>query len=414
MVDVVVIGAGPSGCVAASYLYDRGYTVKVVEKSKFPRFVIGESLLPRCMDHFEESGLLDCLKKEQFEVKPGVRIVRKDKVCEFDFSHKHTEGWEWTWQVPRSDFDNALANELMRKGIEISFETEVLDVVFKQDHAAVETRDKNGIHTITKGRYIIDASGFGRVLPKLMDLETPGHISGNGSIFTHITEQNQPEGQIGRAPTFEIVNEKTWFWVIPFSNGNSSIGFVGPSEFIKSFEGDTSAVMTQMLSLLKNQSERFRNTQFLFNPVSVNFFSKSVKKNYGRRFAITGSSAEFIDPVFSSGVTFATESGLLAAKLIIKELEGTTVDWETEYAQYLKSGVDVFASFVKEWYTGNLQKLFFDEQAEDRTKRQISSVLAGYVWDKTNPFVTKHKNIISSIAYFIDKKQENRKAAVLV
>lgn len=90
-VEVLVIGAGPSGCVAASYLHNNGVKVKVVEKSQFPRFVIGESLLPRCMDHFEEADLLDCLMAGQFEKKRGARFLRKDDLCTFDFSKKHTQ-----------------------------------------------------------------------------------------------------------------------------------------------------------------------------------------------------------------------------------------------------------------------------------------------------------------------------------
>src|SRR5690606_34705638 len=103
--DALVIGAGPSGCVAASYLHNQGISVKVVEKSKFPRFVIGESLLPRCMEHFEEVGLLKSLQACGFEIKDGARFIKGDAVCHFDFSKKHTKGWDYTWQVPRSDFD---------------------------------------------------------------------------------------------------------------------------------------------------------------------------------------------------------------------------------------------------------------------------------------------------------------------
>jgi len=81
---ILIIGAGPSGCVSASYLHKQGKKIKVVEKSKFPRFVIGESLLPRCMDHFEEVGLLECLKAANFEIKRGARFLRDDVVCNFD------------------------------------------------------------------------------------------------------------------------------------------------------------------------------------------------------------------------------------------------------------------------------------------------------------------------------------------
>ena len=121
-IEVLIIGAGPSGCVSASYLKNMNVNVKIIEKSKFPRYVIGESLLPRCMDHFEEVGLLDCLSKRNFEKKEGARFLKKDIVCDFDFSIKHTEGWDWTWQVPRDEFDNALATEVQKKGVSIDFE----------------------------------------------------------------------------------------------------------------------------------------------------------------------------------------------------------------------------------------------------------------------------------------------------
>ena len=111
-VDVLIIGAGPSGCVAASYLHNNGLKIKVVEKNKFPRFVIGESLLPRCMDHFDEVGLLECLKEQGFEIKNGARFLKDDLVCNFDFSKKHTKGWDWTWQVPRPILTKRLPTNL--------------------------------------------------------------------------------------------------------------------------------------------------------------------------------------------------------------------------------------------------------------------------------------------------------------
>ena len=105
-VDVLVIGAGPSGCVSSSYLKKNNVNVKVVEKTKFPRLVVGESLIPRVMDHFDEAGLFPALDKMGFEKKLGARFLRGNEVCIFDFSDKFGEGWDWTWQVPRADFDN--------------------------------------------------------------------------------------------------------------------------------------------------------------------------------------------------------------------------------------------------------------------------------------------------------------------
>jgi flavin-dependent dehydrogenase len=126
---------------------------------------------------------------------------------------------------------------------------------------------------------------------------------------------------------------------------------------------------------------------------------------YGDGFALTGNSSEFLDPVFSSGVAFATESGMLAAKLILKESQGIRVNWEEEYTGYMKRGIAVFTTYVKEWYTGNLQTLFFHQPEDPEVKRKICAVLAGYVWNEDNSFVKKHENVIKNMAHLL----ENRK-----
>ena len=406
-VDVLIIGAGPSGCVAASYLHNNGLKIKVVEKNNFPRFVIGESLLPRCMDHFEEVGLLDCLKKKEFEVKDGARFLREDEVCNFDFSKKHTEGWNWTWQVPRADFDKTLTDELLKRDVDIAFEEEVIDVHFNDDGSSVTSiKNKDGEIYKVNAKFIVDSSGYGRVLPRLLDLEKPSELLNQSSIFAHVKDIKRPEGWEGTRITFDVLDTRLWFWVIPFSNGVTSIGFVGPTEFIESFEGSSSEKLAEMLKLSSYYRERFEDVDFLFKPVEITNYSKSVKQLYGKGYVLTGNSAEFLDPVFSSGVTFATESALMAAKLITKSLRNETVDWEVEYSDYIKRGVNVFSTYVKEWYTGNLQTLFFHRPENPEIKKQICAVLAGYVWDETNPFVKNHHRLVRTVAHIIDMEKQ--------
>ena len=114
-VDVLIIGAGPSGCVSAAYLAQKGYRVTILEKSKFPRYTIGESLIPRCMDNFEEAGLLEDLQQQNYQKKHGAKFIRNGVVGAFDFAEKFGEGWDWTWQVPRDDFDLVLAESCQKK-----------------------------------------------------------------------------------------------------------------------------------------------------------------------------------------------------------------------------------------------------------------------------------------------------------
>ena len=403
-VDVLVIGAGPSGCVSSCYLHNNGAKVKVVEKTKFPRLVVGESLIPRAMEHFHEAGLFDALDKMNFEKKPGARFIRGEEVCDFDFSQNYTEGWTWTWQVPRADFDNTMAQEVIRKGIDLEFESEVIDIEFNGKNSVTTVKDKNGNLKKIHAKFVIDSSGYGRVLPRLLDLDYPSGLAPHSAIFTHIKDINRPENDI---ISFDIIETEVWLWVIQFSNGNTSVGIVGPTDFIDSLSSEsTSEALRKAILMSKHSKDRFGDLDFLFEPIKLQNYSRAVKKMYGDGFALTGNSTEFLDPIFSSGVAFATESGMLAAKLALREINGENVDWETEFSDYMKEGIETFRTYVEEWYTGNLQTLFFHQPENPEVKRKICSVLAGYVWDKSNPFVLKHKNIIKNMAHMLNMKKD--------
>ena len=408
-VDVAIIGAGPSGTVSASYLRQQGISIKIIEKSKFPRYSIGESLIPRCMDNFEEAGLLDCLLKQNYQVKTGARFIKNGKKSEFDFSKKFGKGWDWTWQVPRDHFDHVLAQECIKKGVEIEFETTVIDACFTEEKATLTL--KNEEHEISQldAKYVIDSSGFGRVLAQLLNLEAPPQVAQHSSIFTQIKDIRRPDGKEGSLITFDIIEEEVWFWYIPLSNGNTSIGFVASNDWFLQFKGNTNEKLRQMLPLTEKYYPQFKELSFLFEPIQVNNIAKNVTKLYGNRFVLTGNSAEFLDPVFSSGVSFATESGLLAAKLIVKELRSITVDWEKEYVDYIKSGVNVFSTYVKEFYNGNLQKILMHQQPNEEIKQQVCAVLAGYVWNEENPFVKKHNKLVKNVARLIDLENNLKK-----
>ncbi|GAA3508366.1 NAD(P)/FAD-dependent oxidoreductase [Aquimarina addita] len=404
-VDVLVIGAGPSGSVTAAYLNKHGINVKVVEKTKFPRFQIGESLIPRCMDNFKEAGLLECLMQQGYQKKKGARFIKNNVHGNFDFSKKHGDGWDWTWQVPRAHFDKTLIDEVIRQGVSVNFETEVTKVVFNGSNSVTTVRQANGTEQEIYAKFIIDSSGFGRVIARQLGLEAPPKIAKHGSIFTHVKDIRRPQGNEGTRITFEIIETNVWFWYIPFSDGTTSIGFVGPMQWIHQFKGNHTEVLQQMMKTSPYYNTQFEDLPYLFEPHKVENISKNVTKIYGDGFVLTGNSAEFLDPVFSSGVSFATESGLLAAKLVIKQLHNEEVDWQSDFVDYMKEGVHVFATYVKEWYTGNLQKIMLHDKPNKVFKEQICAVLAGYVWDKTNPFVRKHKHIIRNVAKMIEMEE---------
>lgn len=398
-VDVLVIGAGPSGAVSASILHQKGFKVKVIEKEKFPRFVIGESLIPRCMDNFDEAGFIEGVLEKNFEKKFGARFLRGTEVCNFDFSKKFTEGWDWTWQLPRAEFDKTLTDILQSRGVDIEFETTVENVVFNGTDSLTTVSNANGKKEI-HAKFIIDSSGYGRVLPRLLDLDAPSSLEPMAAIFVHLEDKRRPQGVEGTQITFDVLTQRNWFWVIPFSDGKSSLGLVAPKEYMESIDtGNNSETFKNIIQQSDYYKERFDGLDFLFDPKKIVSYSAAVKKLYGPGFALTGNSAEFLDPVFSSGVCFATESGATSARLAARQLSGETVDWEKEYEEYIMYGVNVFRSYVRTWYTGELQKLFFHTPENPEVKRKVCSILAGYVWDKSNNFVAKHDRAVPAVAY---------------
>lgn len=405
LLDILIIGAGPSGSVAAGYLEKQNASILVIEKEKFPRFTIGESLIPRCMDNFEEAGLLDAITEVGFQKKFGARFIREDERAEFDFSKKFGDGWDWTWQVPRADFDITLTDELISRGVEIRFETEVISVEYLRDKWKVVATGKDGNEFEVYSKFIIDSSGNGRVLARQFNIEAPPKIYDHSSIFTHIKEAGRPSGKEGELITFEVLDTEIWFWYIPFANGDSSLGFVGPNSWFDTFHGTMEDTFISMLQETSYYKSRFDDYPFKFEPVSFRNISRNVKYKHGKGFALTGNSAEFLDPVFSSGVAFATESGLLAAKLAYREISGGKIDWDKEYSQYIQKGVDVFSAYVKGWYSGKLQEIFFHPQPDPKIKEQICAVLAGYVWDTKNPFVRNHGRILENLYNHIRKEK---------
>ena len=406
--DVLIIGAGPSGSVAAAYLREKNIKVIVLEKTQFPRIVVGESLIPRSMDHFEEAGLLPYLEKQNFEVKPGARFIRGEQICIFDFSKKFGKGKDWTWQVPRADFDMTLADAIIDKGADLRFNEEVINVQFEGKNSITTVKKQNGETYQINAKFLIDASGYGRVLPRLLNIDSPSKLNPHSAIFTHIDDVRRPKGREGTQISFDIIETKVWLWVIPFSNGKTSVGIVGPTDYINqlSLNQDTTEALQNAIQKSDFYVNRFGNLPFEFNPIWLKNYSAAVTKMFGDGYVLTGNSTEFLDPVFSSGVCFATESGLKAAKLAIKEINGEKVDWQTDYEDYMKEGIDVFTTYVQEWYTGNLQELFFHQPENPDVKEKICAVLAGYVWNKENPFVKKHYSVIRNMAHLIRMVKE--------
>ncbi|GAC1629721.1 MAG: NAD(P)/FAD-dependent oxidoreductase [Nevskia sp.] len=406
-IDVLVIGAGPAGAVAAALARRAGYSVRMLEKLEFPRFQIGESLLPQCMTILEQAGMLKAVEDFGFQYKNGAQIARGDKLVDFVFSNKASPGHDYTYQVTRADFDLLLAREAEKQGAELHFNTEITAVDFSAmaqgGRALVTSRDQAGIETVHQARFVLDASGYGRTLPRLLKLDKPANFPVRAAVFMHVEDRiedalfDRQKIRVGIHPQ----HGEVWYWLIPLSEGRCSVGVVAADEFLRMDGADADTRLWQMVNEEPGMRRMLKNARQLWPAKEIRGYASSVTRLHGRGYALLGNAGEFLDPVFSSGVTIAMNSAAFAVAAMHRELQGETVDWETDFAQALMLGVETFRGYVETWYEGALQEVMFSSMQPVRLRNMMCGVLAGYAWDKKNPYVGHSGRRLRTMAQLI-------------
>ncbi|MGZ4056777.1 MAG: NAD(P)/FAD-dependent oxidoreductase, partial [Bacteroidia bacterium] len=325
-----------------------------------------------------------------------------DKVCDFNFKDQFSKGWTWTWQVPRANFDQILATGVAKKGIPVEFEMGVTAIQINDDETSLTTvTDVNGNTKQIEARYIIDCSGYGRVIPNMLGLNKQSSFDPRKTHFTHFKDPKRPQGVEGNRITVIVHQQEVWVWIIPFSNGITSVGFVGNPEYFKAFPEDAVERMKAIVADCPQLKDRFEGQETVLSPRTIEGYAITSTKFFDKGYVTAGNATEFLDPVFSSGVTFAMESGSTAAKVVSRKLKGEAVDFQTEYVDHMMQGINTFRTYVASWYNGDLHQIFFTKDPDPEIKKQICSVLAGYVWDLENPFVKKHARAVKALATII-------------
>ncbi|WP_058543755.1 NAD(P)/FAD-dependent oxidoreductase [Pseudomonas fluorescens] len=391
--QVVIIGAGPSGAIAAALLKRKGHDVLVIERQHFPRFSIGESLLSHCLDFVEEAGMLEAVNAAGFQRKNGAAFAWGERYSAFDFGDTFSNGKPTTFQVQRADFDKLLADQAALQGVEIRYGQAIASADFSLAKPQLGVLREDGSEYRVEADFVLDASGYGRVLPRLLDLEAPSNFPVRQAVFTHIEDRID-------APAFD--REKilitthpskrdVWFWTIPFSGGRCSVGVVAAAEHFAGRTDDLDACLRGFIDETPSLAGVLQNAVWDTPARTIGGYSANVKTLHGQGFALLGNAAEFLDPVFSSGVTIAMRSASMAAAVLHRQLQGESVDWQREFAEPLKRGVDTFRCYVEGWYAGTFQDVIFYTEGSADIRRMISSILAGYAWDSLNPFVSEPK-----------------------
>ncbi|MEZ5436264.1 MAG: NAD(P)/FAD-dependent oxidoreductase [Pseudomonadales bacterium] len=400
--DVIVIGAGPSGAITSALLVQKGHSVLMLEREQFPRFSIGESLLPQCMEFIEEAGMLPAVQAGGFQFKNGAAFYHNGKRTHFDFTKKFTPGHGTTFQVQRAHFDKILADEAARFGVDLRYRHEITAVDITGEQPRVTFRTPEGETRETTAKFLLDASGFGRVLPRLLDLEYPSDFPVRQACFTtvrdNITDEKFDRNKI--LITTHPTHRDVWYWTIPFSNGQCSMGVIARQAFFSGYSENLDERVMQIFNEDAYLKELLKNSEIVRSAMQITGYSCNVKSLHGKGFALLGNAGEFLDPVFSSGVTIAMKSASLAAALLDRQLRGETVDWEADFAVPLKKGVKTFHTFVSAWYDCRFQDVVYHDKHNDDIKAMISSVLAGYAWDENNPYVKdseRRMNVLAEI-----------------
>jgi flavin-dependent dehydrogenase len=395
--EIVITGAGPSGAIAAGMLRRAGRQVLVLEKETFPRFSIGESMLPQIMTYLEEAGMLRDVVEAGFQYKNGAYFTWGERETEFDFRDKLGNGWGTTFQVQRGRFDKVLADSAAKQGADVRFRHEVQSVdVSGKPWLTVKNLDSGEVFRVDTN-FILDASGFARLLPRLLNLEQPSNFPVRQAFFTQVRDFIPPDVKgFDREKIRIVVHPKhvdVWFWLIPFSDGVCSLGVVAEAKFLDQYEGDEMQKLRALISEDPSLDRLLANAKWENPARTLRGYSSNVKQLCGPGYALLGNAGEFLDPVFSSGVTIAMTSASLATKCLVRQLDGGTVNWDTEYAKPLRKGVDAFRAFVEAWYRGGFQNIIFHPNPDPEIRRAVCAILAGYAWDEKNPYVAEPRRV---------------------
>lgn len=383
-VDVVVAGGGPAGSTTASFLRRLGRSVLVLEREQFPRFHIGESLLPCAGEIWDELGLREEMHR-RFIVKPAARFIHNESGEQFTyyFSEAIRPDYPYAYEVPRAEFDHLLLERSRELGAEVRYQQEVRDVSIGNDAVAVDVRSADGSSYSVRSQIFVDATGRDTLLGTRFGLKVSDDlVTTNAACFTHYTNCNRQTGRDEGNITI-VLFDGGWWWFIPFKGEITSVGVVLQKHFSLAHRGASAEEMfsaalaaTPAMQALLDGANRVRPVGTTGN------WSYRCRQFYGDRFLLVGDAAGFIDPLFSTGVLMAAYGGRFAAQAIDAALTAgdCSAGRFAAYQQQAVAGADLFKRLVHEFYGESLRKLLVHSAAHPTTCSVITSMLAGDVY----------------------------------
>ncbi len=361
--DVAIIGGGPAGSTAATLLARAGRSVIVFERENFPRFHIGESLLPFSMKAFTRMDLHEKIRRAGFMKKFGGEMFGScsEKGNKFYFKDAYRSQTDHAYQVTRGDFDKLLLDHAAGNGAEVHEQATVEAVTFSNEHVDLSIK-RNGSFQAVRARYLIDASGRNSVLGTKFGIKkTYDHLQ-KLSIFAHYDDVSRAEGIDGTL-TALIRGIDRWFWIIPLTAERTSIGVVLDSE------------------TFRKSNKRMTNARRATKVYVATDFSYRSTKLQGNRWLLAGDAAGFIDPIFSSGVFLAVFSGEQCADVLNEVLDRPRKARRLfpRYERAVNRAMDIYLRFVNAWYTKEFIEIFLAPRDVLGLPPAVNAVLGGNI-----------------------------------
>ena len=382
--DVIIAGGGPGGSTTASFLRKHGRSVLLLEKEQFPRFHIGESLLPGAGDIWDELGLREEMH-QRFIVKPAARFIHEESGSQFTyyFSRAIRPDHPYAYEVPRGEFDHMLLRRSEELGAEVRYQHEVRDLEVRPDEVRVTVKPNEGPTYTARAQCFVDATGRDTLLGTRLGLKvTDDLVTTNVACFTHYENTRRQPGDDEGNITI-VLFEGGWWWYIPFKGTITSVGCVLEKHFTRERRGQSAEQMflaalekTTSMQQLLDGATRVRPINTTGN------WSYRCTQFYGDRFLLVGDAAGFIDPLFSTGVLMAVAGGRFAAQAITDAISAGDLSAErfANYQERAIAGADLFKRLVHEFYGESLRKLLMHSARHEATCAVITSLLAGDVY----------------------------------
>ncbi len=379
--DVAVIGGGPAGASTAIYLRQHGYRTVVLEKLRFPRFHIGESLLPANHRLFDELGIHDEVKTRGYPTKFGAEFVSQcgDHVRKFYFREALLPVGSTAYQVLRSDFDHIVLNRARAVGTDVREQATVTAVTPKDDGFEVAVEPKEDDPYLLHASILVDASGQDTFLSSRLHLKEVDEDHRRFAVFSHFRGIDRGTGEDAGNIRIIPFGQGHWFWVIPLRDNLTSVGAVVTKEVLREHRDDIEGYFEAAIEATRALTRTMSKAERVEPVRTIADFSYESSQYAGERFLIVGDAAAFIDPVFSAGVLMAMSSAKDAAKAIHTAFQTNNFSaralrsYEREHRRKLR----IMSRLIRAYYRPAFLEMFMNPVDMFGLKAAVSTILAG-------------------------------------